>query len=426
MDQHRAAIRRLEQAGQVAREMGLNPLRLAPALGGLGVIAAGATAVYLGEACEILKRYGMQPEVLSILEVHATHPFPALEAQALLRHCGNVLVLEELEPQLEKELLETAYRLNFTGHITGKLDGSLSRIGDYGLRQVVAGLAKALEIEIPAEALAGEHAADGLAAARPITVCAGCPHRGTYLAINKAIKKLGYKSDQVVVTGDIGCTILGMNAPFDTVWTEVSMGASVSLAQGYLRAGVKTPVIATIGDSTFFHGGIPGLINAVQHQADLTLIIMDNLWTAMTGMQTNPGTPCDFQGGAFRQVDIARIIPALGVEQFLIMDPFDLDVSAATIQQAMRLPGVKVVLSRRECAIQSARRGREAGRLRVVAENCNLCKLCIMVTGCSALSLGSASVTVDEGLCRLCGLCVEVCNREALALDLPEKLEAQA
>ena len=152
---------------------------------------------------------------------------------------------------------------------------------------------------------------------------------------------------------------------------------------------MKTPVIATIGDSTFFHGGMPGLVNAIQHNADITLIVMDNLWTAMTGMQVNPGTPCDISTtSGYSRVDLARIIPALGVEHFFVMDPFDQETSAATVQLALKLPGVKVILSRRECAIPANRRESDRPEIKVVPENCNLCKLCLMITGCSAL--GSA------------------------------------
>jgi indolepyruvate ferredoxin oxidoreductase alpha subunit len=282
------------------------------------------------------------------------------------------------------------------------------------VRQVVHGLAEAVGLDIPEDLFQGDGAAEQLAARRPITVCAGCPHRGTYLAINQAIRKAKLKPDEVMVTGDIGCTILGMNPPFHTVWNEVSMGASVSLAQGYVHAGLQTPVVATIGDSTFFHGGIPGLINAVQHQVPLTLIIMDNGWTAMTGMQVNPGTAESFQAAGGRRVDIATLVEGLGVEHFFVIDPFDLDASAATIQQALALPGVKVVLSRRECAIQTQRRGLRAGQVRVIAENCNLCKLCITRTGCPAIALGEETIVIDPALCTGCTLCAQVCKREAI------------
>jgi indolepyruvate ferredoxin oxidoreductase alpha subunit len=412
MNQHRDVIRRLALAGEVARAWGLNPLELK---GSAGVIACGLTAAYLDEAFEILAPFGVSRENVSLLRVAVTHPFPDEEARALLAHCATVVVLEELEPHLERQLYTLALQMGYSGKIRGKMDGTFSRVGEYGLREVSRGIAASLAIELPEGFLAGEHAGDSLAAARPITVCAGCPHRGTYMAINQALKKLKLKQDQVMVTGDIGCTILGMNPPFNTVWNEVSMGASVSLAQGFLRAGVKTPVIATIGDSTFFHGGMPGLVNAIQHNADITLIVMDNLWTAMTGMQVNAGTPCDLQAASgYSRVDLARIIPALGVEHFFVMDPFDLETSAATVQLALKLPGVKVILARRECAIPAGRRETGRPEIKVVPENCNLCKLCLMVTGCSALGLGEGTVTLDEALCAGCGLCVDVCNREAL------------
>ncbi len=234
------------------------------------------------------------------------------------------------------------------------------------------------------------------------------------MAINQAIKKLKLKKNEVMVTGDIGCTILGMNPPFHTVWNEVAMGASIGMAQGYVYAGVETPVIATIGDSTFFHAGIPSLVNAVQHQTPLTLIIMDNGWTSMTGMQVNPSTSEPFQQPGDRQVDISKIVPALGVEHFFVVDPFDLDESTAAIQKALTLPGVKVVLARQECAIKAMRRGVRAGEVEVVVENCILCKRCIRVTGCPAIGIGAESTVIDPALCYGCGLCADVCPHQAI------------
>jgi indolepyruvate ferredoxin oxidoreductase alpha subunit len=217
-----------------------------------------------------------------------------------------------------------------------------------------------------------------------------------------------------MVTGDIGCTILGMNPPFNTVWNEVSMGASIGLAQGFAAAGIKKPVIATIGDSTFFHAGMPALANAVQYQTPITLIIMDNGWTSMTGMQFNPGTCVAFQQSGNTKLDIAKVVPALGVEQFSIVDPFDLDATTKAIQDSLKLPGVKVILARQECAIPARRRGLQAGDIKVIPENCNLCKLCIIVTGCMAITLGDETIEIDPEQCYGCGLCVDACNRDAI------------
>jgi len=233
----------------------------------------------------------------------------------------------------------------------------------------------------------------------------------------------GYKKDEVMVTGDIGCTILGMNPPFDLLWNEVSMGSSVSLAQGYVHAGIKTPVIATIGDSTFFHGGIPGVLNAVQHRVPLVIVVMDNGWTGMTGMQVNPGTAEAEQKGG-RRIDLAQLIPALGVDRFAIADPYDLAGTTALLTDLLREPcGVRVLLARRECAIQARRRGASGGAIRLDAEKCVLCKQCLRTTGCPALgcsAAGSAAkerITVDVSLCNGCGLCAAVCPKHALAIE---------
>ena len=414
MTQHREVIARLAQAGLIIGEMGLNELRLTDETGGLGIVASGVTFAYLEEGFEATE-IDFEREDVSVLRVTATHPFPVDEVRAMLEHCDTILVLEELEPHLEKGIYIEARRLGFEGRIVGKMDGTFDRIGEYGVEQVVRGIGEALlDLSIPAGLFQGNGEAEQLAAARPITVCAGCPHRGTYMAVNQALKNLKLKKDEVMVTGDIGCTILGMNPPFHTVWNEVSMGASLGIAQGYVYSDIETPVIATIGDSTFFHGGMPGLVNAIQHQTPLTLIVLDNGWTSMTGMQVNPGTDETFQQPGNQRVDLARLIPALGVEHFFTIDPFDLDESAAAIQEALTLPGVKVMLARQECAIQAQRRGLRAGKTRVVAENCTLCKRCVVVTGCPAISLGEKAIVIDQALCYGCGLCAQVCKFEAI------------
>ncbi len=418
-NQHRDVIARLEAARKAIAKTGLNRLRLSQQKGSLGVIVSGAAIAYLDEGFALAEQLGIRREEISTLEVISVNPFPKDEAEQLLHHCGAVLVLEELEPALEQQVYVLARQCHWQGAITGKLDGTLSRVGAYDVRQVLIGLTSALNLPEPIALLQG-HAAESLAAPRPITVCAGCPHRGTFLAINKALKKLGYRKDEVMVTGDIGCTILGMNPPFNTVWNEVSMGASIGMAQGFVHAGVQTPVIATIGDSTFFHAGLPELVNAVQHQTPLTLIILDNGWTAMTGMQTNPGTGEDFQTDGGQRVDIAKIVPALGVEHFRIVDPYELEETTQAIQEALPLPGVKVILARRECAIQSLRRGVKKARVIIDESKCPLCKLCINLTGCPALSIEDGKLVVDETLCTGCGLCAEVCNLGAIQVELYE------
>jgi len=137
----------------------------------------------------------------------------------------------------------------------------------------------------------------------------------------------------------------------------------------------------------------------------------------MTGMQVNPGTAEEFQPAHSHRVDIAKIVPALGVDHFFTIDPFDLADATATIQKALTLPGVKVVLARQECVQPLLRRGQRLGRVRVVEENCNLCKLCITVTGCPAISIAEGTIAIDQALCSGCGLCVDACHRDAIVLE---------
>ena len=439
MTQHRDVIARLEKAERWIAERGLNKLRMAnsrwqiamastrrritqhpirtQSRSTLGIITAGIIAAYLDEAFEIASRYGFDPETTSVLRIVSVHPLPTEQIRALLQHCDTILVLEELEPTTENTVYIEAQRLGWEGRIIGKLSGHFERVGEYGVRHIVQGLAAATGIAIPDDLFRSQTEAEKLAAARPITVCAGCPHRGTFMAINQAVRRAGFKKDEVMVTGDIGCTILGMNPPFNTVWNEVSMGASIGMAMGYVHAGVKTPVIATIGDSTFYHAGLPALVNAVQHQTPITLIIMDNGWTSMTGMQINPGTCEQFQGAGNARLDIAKIVPALGVDQFWIVDPFEMDDMARVLQGALKLPGVKVLLARQECAIPAKRRGVEAGEIKVIDEKCNQCKLCITVTGCLAITLSESSINIDPEQCYACGLCAAVCNRDAIEFE---------
>jgi len=479
LSQHQALLVRLAEARRFLHERGLHQLRLGKK-GGLGIAVVGAPAAYLDEA---LSAAGLTHDEVSILRAASTIPFPTDEVETLLRHCDSILVLEELEAHFERQVLIAARRVGFAGRVVGKLDGTLSRSGEYGLDEIRRGLVACGLWRVGDEPVARgpshvgnagpgvphaclsnaavphELQATGYeqsAAPRPITVCAGCPHRGTYMAIEAAIKKAGYKKDEVMVTGDIGCTILGMNPPFNLLWNEVSMGSSVSLAQGYVHAGMKTPVIATIGDSTFFHGGIPGVLNAVQHRVPLVIVVMDNGWTGMTGMQVNPGTAEAEQKGG-RRIDLAQLIPALGVDRFAIADPYDLAGTTALLTEFLQEPaGVRVLLVRRECAIQARRRGVTAGKIRLDAAKCVLCKQCIKVTGCPALSLPSAgqlgsnrqggstapaaaaritrdkngqekptaggfsqaaAIVVDAAACNGCGLCVAVCPKHALAIE---------
>jgi indolepyruvate ferredoxin oxidoreductase alpha subunit len=415
MDQHARLLDSLEQARHKIHEDRINELHI-DTEARHGLILVGVCGRYLVEGMKTADRYSGQ-EPCSTLWVRTTVPAPEAEFEKLLAACDTVAVVEENEPYVEHALMVYAQSTGRKVRIIGKEDGTLSRIGSFDGMTVAKAILKLRGQEIPEE-LTKRSDAPSLCAARPIGVCAGCPHRGTFLSINAALKKLGYNAETAPVTGDIGCTILGMSPPFNTLWTEVAMGASIPFAQGFDYAGVESPRIATIGDSTFLHGGIPGLINAVWNNSNITAIIMDNGWTGMTGMQVNPGTAEAFQKSPEdHRVDIAKIIPALGVEHFAVCDPYDVPNMTQTLLDMVKLPGVKVILARRECAIQAGRRKIKYAKVSVDPEKCTRCKACIRVSGCPALVYDGEKVFIDPKQCNGCGICVSQCRFSAITKE---------
>ncbi|MBQ3552860.1 MAG: indolepyruvate ferredoxin oxidoreductase subunit alpha [Clostridia bacterium] len=415
MDQHKRLIESLEIARQYMREDVINQLCIAKDTS-LGIIVSGVCASYLDEGMELARKHA-DFHAVSSLVVRSTVPLPTDEIREMIENCDTIVVVEENEPYVEHGVMLEAFKLGKKIRVIGKEDGTLSRIGNFDAMSIAVAVLTALDCEIPSE-FTERLGAESLCTKRPIGVCAGCPHRGVFMSINEALRRMGIKKDEAIVTGDIGCTILGMSPPFNTLWTEVSMGASSPMAQGFIHAGIKTPVISTIGDSTFLHGGIPGVINAVQNNVDMLTIIMDNGWTCMTGMQVNAGTSKEYQAKEFHnRVDIAKIVPALGVEHFAVHDPYDLEGMTALIGDMLKLSGVKVILARRECAIQAARRKVKYGIMSVDQDKCTKCKLCIMKTGCPGLVYDGSNVHIDKKLCNGCGICKSLCKFNALVKE---------
>jgi indolepyruvate ferredoxin oxidoreductase alpha subunit len=436
LDQHRDNLARLARAEEAIASSGVNLLQLGSGGGRLAAIGTGVLNAYLAEALAGREAAGA-PEV-SALFLEAVLPLEQTKVAQLLRSASALVVFEELEPVVEREVRSMATRMGWQGRILGKLDGVLPRVGRYTIREIQAGLSA-----IEAVATGGEAPGAGQPETaitppfvmtrastpssntspsgevkHPITFCAGCPHRGTYLALNRALKALKLPKDEVVVTGDIGCTILGMNPPLRSCWTELAMGSSIALAQGFERAGLKGPLVATIGDSTFFHAGIPPLVNAVQHGANLLLVILDNGWTSMTGFQVNPGTEQRFQGAGGRRVSLAAIVRAIGADLVATVDPFDQEASIEAMKKGLEAEGVRVIIAERECALTAARRNQEHGLRRIDAAACTFCRTCLRQTGCPALVMTKTGekehMAIDEELCTGCGLCATCCQFDAI------------
>ena len=469
-DQHADAIKRLEHAGELFRKAsgdGATPLVFSiPAVAErrqdskikrLGIVVAGVSFAYLQE---LRQRHPERFADVAILKLGVVNPLPQRELRDFLAHVDVALVLEELDPIIETQVMALCAEAGLQVEVFGKRNGLLPRVGDYSLELVETALAKVDELsgrplvwgkpripessagmqEMPRHAVSKQNAGEQevsrvngggwvsshpnrevAAPPRSLEFCPGCPHRMTYYALNRAIEQLGFSKDEVITTGDVGCTIIGMNAPLDACWTEVSMGASIGIAQGFKYAGIERPVLAAMGDGTFYHNGIAGLLNAVQSGVNLTLIILDNGRIAMTGMQADPGTGRRTDGEPSVRADIAMIVRGCGVEYVKRLNPYDLPKMIDTLQDAMQHPGVSVVIAEAPCTMQGVLINEQP--VQVDQEACLAgrgCEdtPCYHKVGCPSVLLSLDDVrpriAIDTATCVACGLCVAACPFDAI------------
>ncbi|MDR3355443.1 MAG: 4Fe-4S binding protein, partial [Synergistaceae bacterium] len=240
----------------------------------------------------------------------------------------------------------------------------------------------------------------------PPTLCAGCPHRASFFAVKEATA--GRKA---VFSGDIGCYTLGNALPLDMVDTCLCMGAGITVAQGINRVEPETANFAFIGDSTFFHTGIPGVVNAVFNGAEIIVAILDNSTTAMTGGQPHPGTGRLITGAPARRVSIYDVLSAIGVDDIQRVNAFDLSSAKAAVGRALAGKGVRAILFEGECAALSGRRPNQCS---VDEKVCVGCAVCVRKLGCPALSIRKKLAVIDQSSCTGCGLCKDVCAVRAI------------
>ncbi len=337
-----------------------------------------------------------------LLKVATPFPFPEQLAVEFLQGLDEVLCLEELDPVIEQELVYLCGKYHLPTRIRGKLTEDVALAGENSCDSVAADLATFLGWQPPEQNTADQPPELPV---RPPVLCAGCPHRASFFAVKEAMK--GKKS---VFCGDIGCYTLGNAMPLDMVDTCLCMGAGVNMTQGIGKIEPDTTCFAFVGDSTFFASAITGMVNAVYNQANMTLVVLDNSTTAMTGHQPHPGTGKTMMGQVVDKVSIEDTLHGIGVKTVETVNPLHLQEAIDCVKRVAVQDGVKAIIFKSPCAVL-IKSGKPA---QIEESKCIQCKKCIRTLGCPAIMLQDGKVQIEQALCTGCGLCAQVCPTAAI------------
>ncbi|MFA5449607.1 MAG: indolepyruvate ferredoxin oxidoreductase subunit alpha [Clostridia bacterium] len=338
----------------------------------LGIVCAGAIYQYVKEATDA-----------SIFKLGLVYPLPIEKIREFASEVDELLVVEELEPFIEDKL---------------KASGIPCRGKDIFGRQ------GELSAAVIREKLYGETSPKSVFSppGRPPVMCAGCPHRGIFYILKKL---------RITVSGDIGCYTLGALKPLEAVDLCICMGASVGMAHGFDKAGAPQAdnMVAVIGDSTFIHSGITGVINAVYNKGRSTTIILDNSTTGMTGHQENPSTGKTLKGESATVLDLEALVKALGVPSVRVVDAYDLKEAEAVIKEEVAKDTVSVIIARRPCVLLFKKHPAPY----FINEKCTKCRACLRI-GCPAIENIGGTIKINAELCVGCGVCPKLCRFDAI------------
>jgi indolepyruvate ferredoxin oxidoreductase alpha subunit len=324
----------------------------------------------------------------SFLKLGMVYPLPESLISEFAKNVKELYVIEELEPFIENQIKKLG--------ISVKGKELLPVMGE-------------LSVQLLKEKILGERSESTLkineiAPVRPPVMCPGCPHRGMYYVLKKL---------KLNVSGDIGCYTLGALPPTESMDTCICMGASIGVAHGMEKARGKDfakKTVAVLGDSTFIHSGITGLIDIVYNKGNSTVIILDNSITGMTGHQHNPTTGYTIKGEQTRQVDLVKLANAVGIERVRVADPFDIAEFEKVVKEEINSDEPSVIISQRPCAL--LKNVKFDGALRINQDKCKKCKKCLTI-GCPAIVDKGDHIEINEALCVGCNLCTKLCSFDA-------------
>lgn len=371
---------RMEKIREFAEKTDLNRVEMHS--DEIGVITSGAAFMYAKEALG---------DNASYLKIGMPYPLPERLILNFAARVKKLYVIEELDPIIEEHCKSLGLE------VIGK--EAFTLLGEYSVNMIKKAV---LGVDEPETAKS-----DINIPVRPPVMCAGCPHRGTFYVL----KKLG-----LTVSGDIGCYTLGAAAPLSTIDTCICMGASVSAAHGMAKARGKEfnkKLVSVIGDSTFIHSGITGLIDIVYNKGANTVIILDNSITGMTGHQDNPTTGKTIRGEATKQVDLMLLCKAVGVDSVRIADPFDVKSFEKTVKEEIEKDEPSVIIAQRPCAL--LKKVKYTGHC-VITDKCRNCKQCLKA-GCPAIFVKDGKPFIEPTQCNGCTLCTNICPFGAIVKE---------
>ncbi len=398
---HVKLLERLDKAAGLAESSSFN---FAEGNGSLGIITNGVSFHYAQDA---VKDLGIEDKT-RILRLGFTNPLPEKMIKDFLKGCEQVLVIEEGEPFMEEAVKAFAQEAGITIPIRGKSKKLFSRLSEYDPALVRVKIAECFGVDYTLPEKIDTSDVPEIAN-RPPNLCSGCSHRATFYAVKKAAEGM-----DIICPNDIGCYTLGFMPPLSTGDFVICMGSSVSTSCGFSKA-TDQKVVSFIGDSTFFHSGITGLVNAVFNRHNFTLVILENGITAMTGHQPHPGVDMERMGlSGFGRVNIENLVRAIGVEHVSVIKPFKVKKSMETIKEALEFDGVSVIISQEPCILFAKNIKLKKARPFEVTDKCTDHKECINGIACPSFYIEEGRVKIDADTCVGCALCAQICPDNAI------------
>lgn len=398
---HVKLLKNIETASEIAET---SPYNFIKGQGKQGIICNGVSYNYAADA---LKELGIE-DTVKILRIGFSHPMPKGLVTDFLKGCEKVLIIEEGEPYMEETVKAFAQEAGLSLPIKGKGEELFSRLYEFDPAMVKGRIAAYFNIPYTPPKVVDISDVPEIPQ-RPPNLCAGCSHRATFYAVKKAAEGM----DTVYPT-DIGCYTLGFLPPLGMGDFLICMGSSVSTSCGFSKATDKK-VISFIGDSTFFHSGITGLINAIFNDHNFTLVILENGTTAMTGHQPHPGVDMgNFNLSGYGRISIEELVKGLGVKHVATIKPYRIRKSIETIKEALEYKGVSVIISQEMCTLFAKSLKTLKVRPYYVSDKCKNHRDCINEIACPAFYLDGEKVKIDPVSCVGCMVCAQICPEHAI------------